>query len=254
MTSDRIFVNGDIRTLDERNPNAQGLAAWRGRIVALGSNDDVLSLRTSRTEVVDLRGRVVLPGFTDAHAHFLGFSLQHTGRYVDLRQANSVEEALDAVRRLAEAVEDGEWIRGGRWDKNRWPTDAFPTRWQLDAVAPRNPTFLSNKDGHSVWVNSLALSAAGVTRETSAPEGGAILRDASGEPTGILQDAAIDLVARHLPPMDERQRRDALMEGMRAANALGVTGVHNCEGEDVFASFQELAREGRLTLRVVSHL
>ena len=261
MKADRIFVNGSIAYTGRSEPRTQAIAAWHGHVVVVGPDDEVLALRGPSTEVIDLRGRLVLPGFTDSHVHFLSFSLQHTGRLVDLREARSLAEALDVMRQWAGRSAEGDWIRGGGWDKNRWTTDpsvraagAFPTRWDLDAVAPRNPVFLSNKDGHSAWVNSRALAAAGMTRETRAPEGGAILRDASGEPTGILQDAAIGLVAKHLPAFSASQQREALVAGAEAANALGLTGIHNCEGAEVLACCEELTRRGQLSLRVVSYL
>lgn len=267
MQIDAAFVHGKVVTMDLRGTVADAVAVAHGRVLAVGRTDDVLDLAGPRTRVVDLQGRLLLPGFTDCHTHFHSYSLQESGQVLDLRGARSLDEALSMIAHRAAKLSPGEWLQGGRWDKNQWPDDRatsrkrlrrggdFPTKEALDTVVPQNPAFLKSKDGHSAWVNSAALDIAGITAETATPPGGAILRDSTtGEPTGVLQESASGLVRRHIPEPTLPRIREAIRDGMRAANALGVTGIHNIEGPDVFEAFQLLESDSELTLRVVSYL
>ena len=166
-----ILFNGRVRTLDAALPFATALAVWKGRLLALGSDDDILGLRGAGTQTVDLRGRTVLPGFTDCHIHFAWWAQRR--RQIALADARSPEEA---VRRVAERVASaphGSWILGGGFDRNSWPGAAWPTCQMLDVVAPAHPVLLSSKDYHSIWVNTLALRMGGVTAETPDTRDGA---------------------------------------------------------------------------------
>src|SRR5260221_7889216 len=178
-------------------PAATAIAVKEGRVAAVGGEADVASLIGPGTRVVDLHGRLVVPGFNDAHVHFLsgGFGLLS----VDLRDARDEQ---DFARRIAEhprTLPKGPWIQEGNWDHDAWPSPTLPTRQLIDAVTPDHPVFVQRLDGHMALANSLALRLAGVTRKSRDPDGGAIVRDAAGEPTGILKDNAEELVTRAIP-------------------------------------------------------
>lgn len=168
-----LLLNGSIHTLDADRPRATALAVARdsGRILAVGDDAEIQSLAGPLGEIVDLRGRTVLPGFIDAHAHLTAYAQARLD--VDLRDASSEDDAVERVRRRAEHTTPGKWIFGRSWDKNTWPGQRFPTRASLDAVVPEHPVLLSSHDFHSLWVNSAALRRAGITRATPDPPPGA---------------------------------------------------------------------------------
>ena len=176
------------------------------------------------TTVIDLRGRLVVPGLADSHVHFIqgGFQLLS----VDLKDARSEEEFVRRIGAKAGTLPAGRWMLGGNWDEEAWPSEKLPNRWLVDPVTPRTPILISRYDGHAALANSLALKLAGVTRETPDPQGGVIVHDPkSGEPTGILKDAAQDLVAKVIPPPTENEMEQALRAGLREAARVGLTSV-----------------------------
>ncbi len=243
-----LFEGGRIRTGDPERPHATALAAWGERIVAVGETADLRDAfpQFART---DLAGYAVLPAFTDSHIHFAGLGLSL--RRVDLRDCRSLRDAVDAVASAARAVLPGEWILGGGWDKNLWPEGRFPRRDDLDPVTGAHPAFLRSKDGHTAWVNSLALRQAEITRTTPDPEGGTIARDpATGEPTGLLAERAFhpvaDLAGRPSPEALEQ----AILDATALAHRAGITGVHVMEDRDVLSAFQRLRARGALGVRV----
>ncbi len=238
-----------IRTLDAARPVAQALAVRAGTVLAVGSLAEVRAAAGPGAREVDLGEATVVPGLVDAHAHIagLGFSLT-TAR---LERAASVEEV---VRRLAEAPASsfqGDWLLGKGWDQNAWPSRAFPGRAELDARFPRTPVFLTRVDHHAAWVNGEALRRAGVTRETPDPAGGRIVRDAGGEPTGVLVDNAMDLVSAVVPEPTRAQLETRLTAALRRCAEVGLTGVHDA-GMDLasFRLLREWDAAGRLPLRV----
>jgi predicted amidohydrolase YtcJ len=197
--ADLILFNGHVHTLDAALPFASAVAVRGDRILAVGGDADVLNLRGAATSVIDLRGRTVLPGFTDAHIHFTMWALRR--QQIDLSEAATPEEALARVAGRVAQTPPGAWVLGGGFDRNVWPGAAWPTRQMLDAAAPQHPVMLSSKDGHSVWANTLALHLAGVTAETADPPGGRIVHDpATGGPAGILSESAAELIWRVVPP------------------------------------------------------
>jgi predicted amidohydrolase YtcJ len=200
-------------------------------------------------ERLDAGGRRVVPGFSDAHVHLLttGYAMSA----VDLKGVMSVEDALGRVAVRAAGTPEGAWIRGAGWDQHLWPGGRFPTRHQLDSVAPEHPVLLDHTSGHCAWVNSRALRAAGVTAETEAPVGGAIDRDDTGEPSGILRDNASRLVAGVIPHPTPDERLAALREAIAHAHRLGVTCVHAMNvGRGEYQSMLALRDAGRLRLRI----
>jgi predicted amidohydrolase YtcJ len=255
MYPDLILLNGIIHTLAEP-ATVTALAAAGGRILALGDDATISALAGPQTRVLDLAGRCVVPGMIDAHLHLAWFG--QTLSMVNLDGAASLAECLERVRAFIAAGRYGKntWARGSGWNHNAWSQDArpspvFPDRHALDSVAPDVPVLLRRKDGHSIWVNSPALRLAGVTAATPDPPYGQIDRDpATGEPTGILRESAMDLVEDIIPAPGPAELEQALLLAQREALAAGLTGVHTMEGPAVFAALQRLALAGTLKLRV----
>ncbi len=253
---DLILWNGRVHTMDAALSLATAVAIHNGRILAVGRDDEILSLRGAGTRTINLRGRAVLPGFTDAHIHFVMWALGR--QQIDLSDVTRPEEAIARVAQRAAQLPSGSWILGGGFDHNVWTDGIWPTRQMLDRVAPTHPVLLHSKDHHSVWVNSLALRLAGVTAQTPDPPGGRILRDpATGEPTGILSEAAADLIQRAVPPPTIEQAIAAVRAAQPLAWAAGLTSIHEInDTEDMlaFRTFQALRRSGELSLRVFQHI
>lgn len=201
---------------------------------------------------VDLGGAVVLPGLVDAHAHLRGIG--RAARQLRLVGTDSEAAVAELVRGATDRAA-GSWIRGRGWDQNDWSETSFPTAATLDAVAPDHPVWLTRVDGHAVWVNSRVLEMAGVNKDTPDPPGGSIQRDASGAPTGVFVDAAIDLVAAQLPAPTAQEIRDDLLRGIALCQEAGLTGLHDMGvGPTVLKQLQQLEAEGRLDLRVSAYL
>jgi predicted amidohydrolase YtcJ len=239
-----VLRNGLIHTLDPARPRATGLAAFGEHILAL---DDVEPLVGPHTSVLDLGGRTAVPGLIDAHVHllWLGESLGQA----DLTGARSIEEAAE---RAARHRPDGEWVRGWGYDPNAWPR--WPTRHDLDRVLPNRPAALWSHDLHSLWVNGEALRRAGVTRDTPTPAGGHVFTDERGEPTGVLQEGAANLVLDAVGRPSAEECDAATRRAVKKANEHGIVGVHTKEGAAARASVQRLREDGDLTLRVYAHL
>jgi predicted amidohydrolase YtcJ len=250
--ADLILHNGSIYTMDPRQPVVHAVAIQGNRILGTGRAGAVSAEFGEAAKKVDLQGYTVVPGLIDAHVHFAGFGLRLTR--VNLEGAPTLEEALERVADRVAASEPGEWIQGGGWNRNRWGDGSFPHRGDLDLVSLANPVVLSSKDGHSTWANTKALELAGVTSETPDPPGGHIRRDASGQPTGILQENAAALVRDVMPQPSLEQLVAACRLGQAHAHRLGLTGIHDCEDDRAFAAFQELRRQGQLSLRVLVHI
>ena len=248
MNADLILYNGFVHTLDDTHPRAQAAALYGGRIAAVGSNDEARALAGRGTRQLDLAGRTVMPGFTDSHVHFLWYAVGLTRPNLD--GAKSLAEALGRLAPAIAATPPGEWVLGFGWNHEEWPVPVFPTRQHLDAIAPAHPLALRRKDGHSAWLNSLALKLAGISGETPDPPGGQINRDSDGKPSGILRENAMDLLYRLVPEAGPETFQRALPVGIAQAHAYGLTGIHDMEGPEALTAFQTLHRQGRLTLRV----
>jgi hypothetical protein len=227
---------------------ASAVAIRGERVLAVGDDASVAGLIGPGTRVVELRGRLVVPGFNDAHVHFLdgGFGLLS----VDLRPAR---DEADFARRLGEhakTLPKGTWILQGNWDHQAWPSKAEPTRQLIDAVTPDHPVFVSRLDGHMALANSLALRLAGVGRETAAPAGGEIVRAASGEPTGLLKDNAQDLVGRVIPEPSREMNLRAARAALHEAARVGVTTIQDNSSVDALPTYLALRASGELTARM----
>lgn len=246
MKADLVLRGGRV-FVGRGKPPATALALRGETVAAVGSDADVRDAVGPGTRVVELRGRLVTPGFDDAHVHFLAGSLDLLS--VDLRGAR---DEGDLVRRLgdhARSLPPGEWIEGGNWDHEAWPSRRLPSRQAIDAATPRHPVFVRRLDGHMSLANSEALRRAGVGRQTADPPGGALVRDSEGEPTGILKDRAEDLVRRVVPVPSRERRLLALRQGLREAARLGVTSLQDNSAPEALGLYQELRGRGELTAR-----
>jgi predicted amidohydrolase YtcJ len=251
--ADLIIMNAKVWTVNKVHPTAQAVAVLGDRIIAAGSNADVESLRSPATRMIDAGGKLLMPGFNDAHVHFVGGGLQLDA--VQLNDATSKEEFVRRIAEQAKKTPKGEWIQGGDWDETKWNPVALPTASMIDSVTPDNPVFLGRYDGHSALANTSALRLAGITSQTPDAPGGIIVRDAQGNPTGDLKDAAKDIVLKVIPAVSHDQRLRAMRRALEYAASLGVTSVQhmNDEESDSFADIQaygELLQSDELTTRV----
>lgn len=256
MCAATIFVGGKVYTGDPGRPPATAIAVSGGRVVAVGDEADVRALERPGTRVIELGGRAVIPGLTDAHLHILGYALSLDE--LALGGARSVAEVRDAVAEAARRLPPGTWIVGRGWDQDRLAERRLPTRHDLDEVSPHHPVFLQRTCHHIAVVNTAALRAAGIGRETPDPPGGRIDRDpVSGEPTGILRENALELVARRIPPVTPARRRELLARALREALRYGLTQLHtdDCQVagglEAARALFQELVGPEGIPIRIV---
>ena len=248
-SADLIIRNANVWTVDSTHPTAEAVAVLGDRIVSVGSNAEVERWRGTETEVMDAGGKLLLPGFNDAHVHFVDGGAQLDN--VQLNDATSAEEFVRRIAEQAKKTPKGEWIVGGDWDETKWNPPNVPTKEMIDGVTPDNPVFVGRYDGHSALANSLALRLAGVTAQTPDPPGGVIVRDAAGDAAGDLKDAATDLVDQVIPPLSHDQRMHAVQRALAHAAELGVTSVQhmNPEYADI-AIYAELAQRGELTMRI----
>lgn len=244
-----VLYNGNIHTMDPSHPRATALAIAGNRIAAVGDDAEMRALLGRDGQAVNLEGRTAVPAFTDSHLHFMSWGLSL--RQIDLAGVPALEEALGRVAARAEATPAGQWLTGRGWDHSLWRGGGFPTRHDLDGVAPHHPVWLRRKCGHAGWANSRALALAGVTAATPDPPGGAIEHDAGGEPTGILKDTAMDLVSSLIqePTLDEAA--EAIQAATAAAHRHGLVNVHTMEGPAAFRAFQHLHAGGELQMRVL---
>ena len=230
-----------------------GIAVTGNRIVWVGQDVHAAEWIGPRTQVIDLRGRLVLPGFNDAHLHFLDGGKEQIG--LRLRGARSREEFVALIGRYAAEQPGGTWITGGNWDHESWPEGTYPDRRLVDPVTPEHPLFVTRLDGHVALANSLALRLAGITAATPDPPGGEIQREpGTGEPTGILKDSALDLVKRVIPPPPAAEQRRAMEAALQYAARNGVTSVQDMSADDSLPLYQQLLAEGKLTVRVLAVL
>ncbi|HXK10092.1 MAG TPA: amidohydrolase [Vicinamibacteria bacterium] len=221
--ADRIFVGGRVWTGETGRPFAEALAVRDTSVLAVGTNGQVRAHAVKGTEVVDLRGRLVVPGFIDGHLHLLGGSLSlEELRLDDLEEFGPLAQR---VRDWAAAHPDAPWVTGEGWAYAAF-ADGLPRRQQLDALVPARPAWLVSYDGHTGWANSVALRLAGVTGETKDPPGGTVVRDEKGEPTGALKESAVDLVGRLVPKPLPHEKESAFRKGIAQAAAWGLTSVH----------------------------
>jgi len=249
-TADVVFKNGNVYTVNEKQPRAEAIAVKSGRIIFVGSNADAKAYEGRATKVIDLRGSTVLPGLTDAHYHLSGVGEREME--FNLEGTTSLEDFLAKVKARVDKAKPGQWVTGRGWIETFWKPPVFPTRKQLDQIAPNNPVFLVRADGHGSVANSAALKIAGVTKTTEAPFGGEIMKDKqTGEPDGMLLDRAQGLVSRHIPAETEAEREQAILLGVKRSIELGwcqIQNAGNSYGE--INLIKRLYDQGRIKLRI----
>jgi predicted amidohydrolase YtcJ len=246
--ADLVILNGEVWTVDREQPQAEAVAVAGSRIAAVGTNEEIRKWVGPQTRVIDAGGKSVLPGFIDAHVHFTtgGFQLSA----VDLRDAATPQEFARRIGEFARKTPAGEWILRGTWDHELWGGDPLPHREWIDALTPEHPVFVSRYDGHMALANSRALRLAGIARDTPTPPGGEIVKDARGEPTGLLKDAAMSLVFRVVPEPTPEQHERAVRAALAEARRLGVTGIHDISSAEDLRIYQRLAARGEMTARL----
>ena len=250
--ADVVLTNGNIYTVDVRLGRAEAIAITRGKIAAVGTAEEMQHWVGPQTKVINLEGKFVLPGFNDAHTH-----LANAGQgllSVNVEGTRSVADFQERIRARLSEFEPGTWVVGRGWDHSLWKENRMPTRADLDAVSTSHPMFFTRVDGHSAVANSLALERAGITRSSEQPEGGEIVRDADGEPTGWLKENATGLVSGLISAPTSAQRQRGLLRALAEAARYGVTSVQDNSSWEDFLALRELKQEGKLTLRVTEWL
>ena len=258
--ADTIYIHGNIYTglagasSFHEAGRAKALAVRGDRILAIGEEPDVLKLKGPNTAIVDLQGRFVMPGFNDAHMHLVEAGFKQLT--VNLTGVRSIQEFRERIREQAERALPTEWITGFGWDDTLWHPPDLPTRWDIDEVTTDHPVFVTRTDGHVAVANTLALKLARVTADTKAPSGGEIVRDATGEPNGLLRESAMELVSSAIPPPTPEKLREAIEAALQDIARNGITSVQDysdgssSSGWKAFKTFEQLESEGKLTVRI----
>jgi predicted amidohydrolase YtcJ len=248
LEADLVVINADVRTIDRTRPRAGALAVTGNRISAIGGTTEIRALIGSKTNIIDARGKLLLPGFNDAHVHFTGMGNQFFS--VDLRGAKSAREMIEKIRFHARFVPKNAWILGNGWNDSNWTPNELPTKDLIDASAPEHPVFLYHANGKSALVNSLALKTAKIEKSVNAAPDNEIARDAAGEPTGILRGAAMNRV-RALAPRFATDNKALVAEtASNYAAAFGVTSVQDMSADDFAEIYRALESAGRLKTRI----
>lgn len=252
MSGDLILIHGRVYTLDPAQPFASAMVVRDGKLIYVGDDAGARAYAGSGSETVNLRGYCVIPGLTDAHMHLHHYAVSLAS--VDV-ETPTLREALARVGERASGVPKGSWVLGHGWNHNVWGEELgageFPTAAHLDQVAPNHPVCLETKSCHAVWVNSAALAAAGITATTPDPTGGKIVRDATGQPTGILLEGAMSLVLEIIPEPGPEELAAAMRQALARANRVGLTGLHDMDGVLSFHAEQVLRERGELSVRIV---
>jgi predicted amidohydrolase YtcJ len=253
--ADIIFTHGNVYTgvavtsAFKAIKRAEAIAVRGDRIEAVGENAEILKLRGADTQVIDLGGHFVMPGFNDAHAHLIDGGFERMN--VNLVGTKSLDEFRERIRAKLDGAAPGDWILGDGWDENLWPVKTPPTRWDIDEITTDHPVFLTRVDGHIAVANSRALQLASITIASRDPKGGKIDRDANGQPTGILRETARQAVHDAIPQPTHDKRRQAMELALADAASWGVTSVQdNSESWEDFQILEEMEKAGKLTARI----
>jgi predicted amidohydrolase YtcJ len=252
MTATFVLANGRFHTLNPARPFATALAIRGNTIIALGDDEAMRDLLAPGGRLVDCAGRTATPGLVDAHVHFQGFAQQL--QRVNLIGTQSLAEAQKRIGTHLTHHPQNSWLLGRGWRIDAWAEKSFPTAAHLDEIVPHTPVFLRDHSGHAAWVNSRALRRAGINDGTPDPPGGAIQRDAAGRATGILFEAAMDLVRTHIPPLTPAELAAALRPAQEACWRAGLTGLHDFDGRSCLVALQMLHEAGDLGLRIVKNI
>jgi len=247
-SADLVILHGHVWTVDSTQPQAEALAVHGSRIIAVGSDADIAKWIGPATKTIDAQGKSVLPGFIDAHVHFTSGGGEISG--VHLRDAATPQEFSRRIGEHVKKLPKGEWMLGGTWDHELWGGTPLPSHDWVDAVTRDTPVFVTRYDGHMAMANGVALHLAGITRDTKDPPGGTIVRDKGGNPTGLMKDAAMDLVYRVIPAPSEEKLLRMAHAGMSEARRFGLTSIHDISSTEDVRAYQILASRGELTLRI----
>jgi predicted amidohydrolase YtcJ len=246
----QILHNGKVYTQVKERTHVSALAILDGRVIACGSDDEILSQFKHHTNITNMEQRTILPGLTDAHIHLSLYALNLLR--VDC-ETNTLQECLDRVREKGNLIPPGKWLLGHGWNQNSWG-NRFGNKELLDAIDNQHPIYLTAKSLHAGWANSKALQIAGISSATLDPEGGVIQRDTRGEPTGILFESAMDLVDKAIPKPSETDLTSAISHAQDQLNRYGITGIHDFDSMDCFNSLENLLENEQLNLRVIKNI
>ena len=251
--ADLVLTNGRIATVDDSFSFSEAVAVNGDRITKVGSAEEIAHYIGDETEVIDLEGKLTVPGLIDAHGHMLGYG--NTLADIDFRGTESFEEIIGMIKDYAETAPDGSWIFGRNWDQNDWPEREFPWHEKLSQAVPDHPVWITRVDGHAAITNAAGMKIAGITRDTKDPDGGELLRKANGEPTGVFIDHAEWLVSKHIPDASQEQYRDRLALASKNCLALGLTGVHDAGcSPAMIANYRSLIDNGSMGIRIFAML
>ena len=249
---DKIFYNGKIYSLDEKNSIYEAVAVKNGIIFDVGSSAELLK-KYPQSEKIDLNGAIVFPGFIDAHGHITGYG--ENLLQINLVGTTSQEEIAELVKQKANQSKEGDWILGVGWDQNDWEDKSWPDHKILDKASPKNPVALTRIDGHALWVNKKALELAGIDKNTPNPDGGEIKKDKNGNPTGLLIDNAMNLVYKVIPPPTDEELEETVLVSTNNLVKYGITSVHDMGvGERTIQIYKKLADEGKLPIRIHAYV
>jgi len=252
QTNSKAFINGKIYTVNEKQPYAEAVIVEKNKIKFVGSISEARKFIDSQTEVIDLEGKLMLPGFNDSHLHFISGGNYLLG--INLRPALSKEEFVEIIKNYIEerSLPETTWVTGGRWDHELWSDKTLPTKELIDSVSENTPVFVSRIDGHMGLANSIALELAGITKNTPDPDGGLIVRDEKGNLTGILKDNAMDLVFKKIPPPTLEENIESTLHALEEARSLGITSVQDMTQPGELEAYQQLQKNSVLTCRIYS--
>ncbi len=248
--ADIVFKNGNIYTVNEDQPKAEAIAVKYGKIVFVGSNAEVKRFEVKGVKVIDLKGATAVPGLTDSHYHFSGVGFREMN--LNLEGTMSLEDFLAKVKARVDKAKPGEWVTGRGWIETFWKPQAFPTRWDLDKIAPNNPVYLTRADGHGAVANSAAFKIANIDKNTENPFGGEIMKDKkTGEPNGMLLDRAQGLVTRHIPASTRADLEQALILADKRSLSLGWTQIHDAGVSwEQIETMKKLLSEQKMKIRL----
>ena len=245
---DVIVINADVRTSDKSNDRASAFAVKDSKFIAVGNTEGILSMAGDSTKIIDANGSTVVPGFIDSHTHLSSGAKIVTG--INLSEIREKAVWLEMIKERVKTMQPGEWLLGGRWDYT-FENKGYPTRWELDAVAPNNPVALSDIDGHSMWVNTMAIELSGIEADSEVPMGGQIVLNEEGVPTGILLEGAMELVWQNESYVrDSDLARNEIEQVIDYATSLGITSVHDMSSRIELNKYKELAADQKLNLRI----
>ena len=245
---DVIVINADVRTSDKSNGRASAFAVKDSKFIAVGNTEGILSMAGDSTKIIDANGNTVVPGFIDSHTHLSSGAKIVTG--INLSEIREKAVWLEMIKERVKTMQPGEWLLGGRWDYT-FENKGYPTRWELDAVAPNNPVALSDIDGHSMWVNTMAIELSGIEADSEVPMGGQIVLNEKGIPTGILLEGAMELVWQNESYVrDSDLARNEIEQVIDYATSLGITSVHDMSSRIELNKYKELASDQKLNLRI----